>query len=78
MRRCEICGKRFRLLAKNRYEIVKRPVGINCLVQAAVYFNAFDCPHCGCQNIVGVVEKDVVESKSVSGADKEGNDADSN
>ena len=47
MKRCEICGKRFRLLAKNRYEIVKRPTGLNCLTQAAVYFNAFDCPYCG-------------------------------
>lgn len=62
MKRCEICGNRFRLLAKNRYEIVKRPTGLNCLTQAAVYFNAFDCPHCGCQNVIGVVEKDVVET----------------
>ena len=62
MKRCETCGRRFRLLAKNRYEIVKRPIGIDCLVHGTVYYNAFDCPHCGCQNIVGVVEKDVVES----------------
>ena len=57
MYKCNTCGKRFRLLAKNRYEIMKRPIGFNCLVQDTVYFNAFDCPHCGCQNIIGVVEK---------------------
>lgn len=65
MKRCEICGKRFRLLAKNRYEIAKRPVGLECLTKGTVYFNAFDCPHCGCQNIVGVVEKDVVNKEEV-------------
>ena len=69
MKRCGTCGKRFRLLAKNRYEIVKRPVGVNCLIQASVYYNAFDCPYCGCQNIVGVVEKNVVESVEVDDAD---------
>ena len=57
MRKCNVCGRRFRLLAKNRYEVVKRPIGFNCLTQGTVYYNAFDCPHCGCQNIVGVLEK---------------------
>ena len=57
MYKCHTCGRRFRLLAKNRYEIMKSPVGINCLVQGVVYYNAFDCPHCGCQNITGVLEK---------------------
>ncbi|WP_176755047.1 hypothetical protein [Eubacterium ruminantium] len=37
--------------------MVRRPVGLNCLTQGTVYYNAFDCPHCGCQNIVGVLEK---------------------
>lgn len=57
MRKCSVCGRRFRLLAKNRYEVAKSPVGLNCLTQGTVYYNAFNCPHCGCQNIVGVLEK---------------------
>ena len=57
MRKCNVCGRRFRLLAKNRYEVVVTPVGLNCLTQGTVYYNAFDCPRCGCQNIVGVIEK---------------------
>lgn len=57
MRKCSVCGRRFRLIAKNRYEVVKSPAGFNCLVQGTVYYNAFNCPHCGCQNIVGVFEK---------------------
>lgn len=60
MKKCDVCGRRFRLLAKNRYEVVKNPVGLECLAKGTVYFNAFDCPHCGCQNIVGVIEKEKV------------------
>ena len=57
MYKCHTCGRRFRLLAKNRYEVMKSPVGLNVLTQGTIYYNAFDCPHCGCQNITGVVEK---------------------
>lgn len=64
MRKCIVCGKRFRLLAKNRYEVVKNPVGLEILVQEPVYYNAFDCPKCGCQNIVGVIEKNKVQTES--------------
>lgn len=60
MRKCNACGRRFRLLAKNRYEVVRKPAGLNCLTEATTYYNAFDCPHCGCQNIVGVIEKVIV------------------
>lgn len=61
MRKCNVCGRRFRLLAKNRYEVVKNPVGLSCLTQGSVYFNAFDCPYCGCQNLVGIFEKENVK-----------------
>lgn len=57
MRKCSTCGRRFRLLAKNRYEVMRTAVGLNILTQGTVYYNAFDCPHCGCQNILGLVEK---------------------
>lgn len=57
MRKCNVCGKRFKLLAKNRYEVTVLPVGFNILTEKAVFYNAFDCPHCGCQNIIGVIEK---------------------
>ena len=57
MRKCCTCGKRFNLLAKNRYEVVVKPAGLECLTKGTTYFNAFDCPRCGCQNIVGIVEK---------------------
>lgn len=60
MKKCNVCGRRFRLLSKNRYEVVKNPVGLKCLAEGPVYFNAFDCPRCGCQNIVGAIEKEKV------------------
>ena len=57
--KCKICGKRFKLLKKNRYEVVKRPTGFDSLIERPTYYNAFDCPHCGCQNVVGGIEKDI-------------------
>lgn len=57
--KCKVCGKRFPLLAKNRYVVRAETV----LPRRTGYYNAFDCPRCGCQNIAGVVEMDVVENK---------------
>jgi transcription elongation factor Elf1 len=65
MRKCNACGRRFRLLVKNMYNVVKRPVGINCLTQGPVYYNAFDCPYCGCQNIVGVIVEGNINVKDI-------------
>lgn len=65
--KCKVCGKRFVLFAHNRYVVMVAPVGMNLLTQKTEYYNAFDCPHCGCQNIVGVVEMNVVdENKEAS------------
>ena len=54
--KCKVCGKRFKLLKENRYDVIKRPVGINIMTEAPTIFEAFDCPVCGCQNIVNVKE----------------------
>ena len=61
MRKCKVCGKRFRLLAKNRYEVMIRPP---FSLRLPEYYNAFDCPKCGCQNIMGIVEKNKVQQES--------------
>lgn len=67
MFKCKTCGRRFRLLAKNRYEIVRIPtsvpIALKGIYDEKLYFNAFDCPHCGCQNIMGVVEKNRANNK---------------
>lgn len=54
--KCKVCGKRFKLLRENKYEVIKRPVGINIMTESPTIFEAFDCPVCGCQNIVNVKE----------------------
>ena len=57
MRKCNVCGRLFRILAKNRYEVVEKAVGFEQLVTPIVYHNAFDCPYCGCQNRIGTFLK---------------------
>ena len=57
MRTCAVCGRDFPLLAEEHY-VTKEPgkTGIKAIVidgEATKYHDAFDCPHCGCQNIVG-------------------------
>lgn len=55
--RCKICKGMFEMKTENRY-IVAEPTreGFAALSSGAgiVYFDAFDCPFCGCQNITGV------------------------
>lgn len=65
--KCKICGRRFRLKSENRYEVVKAPVGLQCLTADTKIFECFDCPHCGCQNIVNVREG--IPSETISTSD---------
>ena len=61
--KCKVCGKKLNLKSENRYEIREVPKGLRMLVEDAVVYEAFDCPKCGCQNIVNsrkeVVFKDI-------------------
>ena len=65
-RRCKVCGKKLILHYSLRYEVTRTPVGFNCLTERAVTYEAFDCPKCGCQNIVGIRE---VKNEPVSTSD---------
>jgi len=62
-KKCTVCGNKLVLHCSLRYEITKTPVGLNCLTEAPITYEAFDCPHCGCQNIVNVRE---VTNESIS------------
>lgn len=55
--KCKICGKRFKLMKENRYLVTEKIGALEGLTKAAKIFEAFDCPHCGCQNIVNIREK---------------------
>ena len=61
MKRCKICGRFFRLKSENRYEVLDRKLipALESLIKKPIMFTvfeAFDCPWCGCQNVVGVRE----------------------
>lgn len=48
--KCKVCGRFIRLKKENKY-IVKRE-GIAPFTTTG-YFDAFDCPKCGCQIVIG-------------------------
>lgn len=74
MTRCKVCGSFFRLLAKNRYEVKMIPEGIAWLTSGVTYYNAFDCPKCGCQNLYGPIIKNIIKNnvEFENGKQKEG------
>lgn len=53
--KCKVCGKEFELLAENK-KIIKK---YNLIAQRGFLNEAFDCPFCGCQNIVNVHYEEV-------------------
>ena len=61
--KCKVCGKRFSPNKENRYEIMRFPRGVEVLYERAKILECFDCPKCGCQNIVNIRETDQEERK---------------
>ena len=53
---CRVCGRVFPLIAEKHY-VARAGVGNGVLSSLAStepeLHDAFDCPHCGCQNLVG-------------------------
>ena len=47
--KCKVCGEEFIPHKDHRYTVVKR----QGLFIPPLFFDAIDCPHCGCQTIVG-------------------------
>ena len=56
MKKCKVCGKRFKLKNEKRYIYEKVPVGLNRLTEGSTFYECFDCPKCGCQQIVNIRE----------------------
>lgn len=54
MRKCTVCGKLMRLNKVDKYDVVKKAVGLQTIVEADTLFEAFDCPRCGCQNLLNI------------------------
>lgn len=51
--KCKICNKKFELLKENRYMVTNENLKEISKIGLSNVFEAFDCPYCGCQNIVG-------------------------
>lgn len=65
--RCKVCGKRFKLRIENKYD-VRKTVGLSDVFSGkttGTVYECFDCPICGCQNIVNVREKKAEKPKKV-------------
>lgn len=52
---CDVCGRGFPLIAEERYTVrdtERSGVAAAISFEEADRYDAFDCPHCGCQNVV--------------------------
>lgn len=47
---CKVCGNRFTPLKENKYIIKKH----NVLTKTVDFYDAFDCPFCGCQVVANI------------------------
>lgn len=52
MYRCKVCGEEFLLKSESRYIAEKPKSEIAMAFSATKIYECFDCPYCGCQNIV--------------------------
>lgn len=62
--KCKICGKRFKLMKKNKYLATEKIAAFGIWAKPPKTFEAFDCPRCGCQNIVNIREEAVIERET--------------
>lgn len=62
-KKCRACGFKFRIEKENRY-LAKKPVSlIGSMTEEPTIGEMFDCPNCGCQNVVGIYYKPIEEEK---------------
>lgn len=59
---CNICNKEFELKKENRYLVYKQDLSI---IVNRNLLEAFDCPFCGCQNVVNERYEDIEHLKEI-------------
>lgn len=59
--KCKICEKEFELKKEEKYLATEKVAAFGTLAKLPKTFEAFDCPHCGCQNIVNIREETEVK-----------------
>lgn len=68
--KCRKCGYKFYLKKDNLYTVKERLSVTEALTKSPSILEAFDCPICGCQNIVGIREERMkVDSENASEED---------
>lgn len=79
MMTCKVCGRDFALIAEEHY-VARDPeeTGLAAVLgrnPEAKWYDAFDCPHCGCQNVVQerkmAVLQDVIEAEEINQEEEE-------
>lgn len=53
---CKVCKSYYKPKKENRYEVVESKGVLSAIAAPAKVFEAFDCPKCGCQNLVNIRE----------------------
>ncbi len=51
--KCKACGKKFKPKSKDLYLATETLTPLSSLTTVADVLECFDCPSCGCQNVVG-------------------------
>lgn len=69
--KCKVCSRRFKLNKRNKYLIEKSGGLLACALPKEIY-EAFDCPRCGCQNIVNIREVMIYGEKIICGEEADG------
>ena len=54
--KCRVCGHKFQAEKKNLYFATKNQGVVDALSKGQTIIECFDCPMCGCQQMVGVRE----------------------
>lgn len=62
-KKCKQCGYKFYLEKDNLCLVKERLSVTENLTKSPYIYEAFDCPVCGCQNIVGIREQNMEEHK---------------
>lgn len=75
MSTCKVCGRDFPLMAEEHYVSRGREkkglaAALGSQDEAALY-DTFDCPHCGCQNIMQTRNWDLCPCECVTGETEE-------
>ena len=53
---CKVCKRYFNAKKEIKYTVVKITGGLRVLTDETKVYECFDCPKCGCQNIVNIRE----------------------